>query len=115
VEVPHPVPADQRVLARRVERVAHVQLARHVRRRQADRERLAWIRSLRVVEAFLLPGALPAFLDALRAVERIHGAILRAPAAPLSRFIGSQIWTFGIRDATKSRNGAIKHSIVDPR
>src|SRR5207302_2460980 len=45
---------------------------------------------LRTVEAFLLPGALPALLDALRLVERLHRSIvvpralsvrLRAPDA----------------------------------
>ena len=39
VEAAHPVPADQHVLDRAVERVAHVQLAGHVRRRHADHER----------------------------------------------------------------------------
>ena len=36
VEAAHPVPADQAVLHRPVERVADVQLAGHVRRRDAD-------------------------------------------------------------------------------
>ena len=70
----HPVPADQHVLDRAVERVAHVQRAGDVRRRHADHERLlAALARARAVEAFVLPGALPALLDAVRLVQRLHG------------------------------------------
>ena len=57
--------------------MAHVQPVGHVRRRQADHVRRARIVGLRVVEAFLLPGALPALLDPLRLVERLHARIVR--------------------------------------
>jgi hypothetical protein len=72
VEAAHPVPADERVLDRRVERVAHVQLARDVRRRERDRVRPARIVDVGVVEALGLPRVLPARLDALRLVEGFH-------------------------------------------
>ena len=72
VEAAHPVPADERILQRPVERVAHVQGARHVRRRDGDHVRLAGRLGIGVEEAFLLPRALPAFLDAEWRVERLH-------------------------------------------
>src|SRR5207302_3692804 len=99
-EAAHPVIADQHVLAGSVERMPHMQAVGDVRGRQADHERLSWIRSFRVVEALLLPRLLPAGLDSLRAVERLHGAILRAGAERVRRFMGSEIWTTWIQDAT---------------
>ncbi len=72
VEALHPLHADEGVAERELERVAHVQLARHVRRGMGVDEGLARGVRLGVVEAFLLPRPLPALLDALRAVERLH-------------------------------------------
>jgi hypothetical protein len=70
----HAVPPDEHVLDRAVERVPHVQLARHVRRRHADDVRVvATLAGAGPVEPLLLPGPLPALLDTLRAVERLHG------------------------------------------
>ena len=43
-------------------------------RRMRDREALAWIVRLGVVEAFGLPRLLPALLDAVRVVQRLHAA-----------------------------------------
>ena len=64
VVAPHPVPADQGVLHRAVEGVAHVELARDVRRRHADDERLgAACAGTGLVEALGFPGFLPAPLD----------------------------------------------------
>ena len=72
VEAAHPVPADQRVLDRAVERVPHVERAGHVRWRHADHVGLARGVGLGVVEPLLLPGPLPARLDAFGLVERFH-------------------------------------------
>ncbi len=77
LEAAHPMPAHEGVRERDLERVARVQRAGHVRRRVRDNERLAAASGLRVVEAFLLPGALPALLDPLRLVERLHARIVR--------------------------------------
>ena len=77
VVVAHPVPADQGVLARRVQGVAHVEGPGDVRRRQRDHERRARVVGLGVVEALGLPGLLPAFLDALGLVERVHQQAFR--------------------------------------
>ena len=77
VEVAHAVPADERVLARGVQGVTHVQPAGDVRRRQADHERLARVVGLGVVEALGLPRLLPAFLDALGLVKRVHQQAFR--------------------------------------
>ena len=73
VEAAHAVPADQAVLHRAVERVAHVELAGDVRRRHADHERLVAPRAgAGPVEALGLPELLPARLDPVRVVPRIH-------------------------------------------
>ena len=74
VEAAHPVPADQDVLDRAVERMPEMELAGHVRRREADRVGGARIVGLGVVEALVLPGPLPTLLDAVRVVERLHRA-----------------------------------------
>jgi len=72
-EAAHAVPADQEILNRGVQGVAHVQLASHVRRRDGDHERRALEVGLGRVEALVLPRLLPARFDALWLVERIHG------------------------------------------
>ena len=72
VEAAHPVPADERVLERELQAVADRQGAGDVRRRVHDDERLARRVGVGTVEPLLLPGLLPALLDALRFVERIH-------------------------------------------
>jgi hypothetical protein len=72
VEAAHPVPADERVLERELQAVADRQRAGDVRRRVHDDERLPRRVGVGAVEALLLPGLLPALLDALRFVERIH-------------------------------------------
>ena len=72
VEAAHPVPADERVLERELQAVADRQRAGDVRRRVHDDERLSRRVGVDAVEALLLPGLLPALLDALRFVERIH-------------------------------------------
>ena len=77
VEAPHPVQADEQVLDRAVQCVAHVQRAGDVRRWHADHERpVVASPGPRAVEAFVLPRALPAILDALRGVERLHQAAI---------------------------------------
>ena len=73
VEPPHPVPADQDVLHRAVQRVAHVELARDVRRRDADHEGVvAATACAGGVEALRFPGLLPAPLDARGVVQALH-------------------------------------------
>ncbi len=71
-EAAHAVPANEQVLDRRIQRVADVQLAGDVRRRDGDDERRPVRVGLGCVETFVLPGLLPACLDTLRLVERIH-------------------------------------------
>ena len=71
-EPAHPVPADEQILDRRVQRVPHMQVAGHVRRRDRDHEGLALGIRLGLVEALLFPGLLPARFDALGRVEGIH-------------------------------------------
>ena len=61
----HAVPADEQVLDRRVQRVPHVQIAGHVRRRDRDHEGLAFGIRLGLVQALRLPRLLPARFDAL--------------------------------------------------
>jgi hypothetical protein len=74
VEAAHAVPADEDVLQRPVQRVAHVQVACDVRRRDADRVGVVTARAgTGRVQALFLPRLLPASLDALGAVERVHG------------------------------------------
>ncbi len=68
----HAPGADDRVGERELERVAEVQVARHIRWRVRDREALALRVGVGGVKPFLLPGLLPALFDALRFVERIH-------------------------------------------
>ena len=82
----HPVPADEHVLGGRVERMAHVQVAGDVGRRERDRERLVVPRTRAgPIEALFLPGSLPGLFDAFGPVERVHGpdcigrAALRLP------------------------------------
>ena len=72
VEAAHPVPANEDVLDRPVERVPHVQRARDVGRRNGDDVRRPRGVGNGPVEALLLPGALPAPFDAVGTVERIH-------------------------------------------
>jgi hypothetical protein len=75
----HPVPADQGVLDRSVQRVPHVERARHVRRRHADDEGLVPpLGHTGAVETLFLPRALPALLDAFRLVQRLHRRIVGA-------------------------------------
>src|SRR6185437_1362950 len=78
VEALHPARADDRVGERELERVAEMEVAGHVRRRVRDRRALAARIRVGRVAALLLPRPLPAFLAALRAVQRLHGAILRS-------------------------------------
>jgi len=68
----HPLQPNDRVAERELERVTEVQLARDVRRRVRVDERLPRGVGLGVVEAFGLPRALPAFLDAVWRIERLH-------------------------------------------
>src|SRR5690242_21294528 len=49
-----------------------MQVARHVRRRMRDREALTQVVGLGVVEALGLPCLLPALLDPVRVVQRLH-------------------------------------------
>jgi hypothetical protein len=72
----HPLPAHERVGQRDLQRVPHVQLAGDVRRWVRDDEALARLIGVRVVQTLLLPRALPALLDALRTVPRLHLAIV---------------------------------------
>src|SRR5262249_33761200 len=72
LEAPPPVPAHEQVGERDLRRMARVQRAGDVRRRMGDDERLAARARLGAVEALLLPRRLPALLDALRLVERLH-------------------------------------------
>ncbi len=75
VEAAHPVPANEDVLDGAVQGVAHVEIAGHVRRRNADRERLVATRARAGrVQAFGFPRLLPARLDAAGCVPRIHRA-----------------------------------------
>src|SRR5947209_19071242 len=71
----HALPAHERVADGQIERVASVQAARDGGRRVAVDEGLARRVRLRVVEAFRFPRLLPALLDAVRLVPRLHGAI----------------------------------------
>ena len=115
VEAPHPVPADQDVLQRAVERVAHVQRAGDVRRRHADDERLvAALAGAGPVEALGLPGLLPALLDAFRPVQRLHRAIVgaagvrrrSAPSSPCVRRRRSASSRTRARRASRRRRAA---------
>src|SRR6478672_2245693 len=56
-----------------------MQVAGHVRRRMRNREALARIVGLGVVEAFGLPRLLPALLDPGRVVQRLHQGIVVLP------------------------------------
>ena len=80
VEPPQPMPADQQILDRPVERVAEVERAGDVRRRHADHEGLVVSRSGTCgVQPLLLPEALPALFDAVRLVERLHHSMVGQP------------------------------------
>src|SRR5216683_1160263 len=72
--------------------MADVQCARDVRRRMSNYELRPGRIGLRAVEALLLPGLLPALLDALRLVERIHHAraILASPRRRLREPVRSR-------------------------
>src|SRR5439155_9377014 len=76
VDALHPLHADDRVADRELERVAEMELAGDVRRGERVREALAVRVGLRVEETFGFPGALPALLDALRLVERLHQGVM---------------------------------------
>ena len=117
VEAAHPVPADQHVLERAVEGVAHVQRAGHVRRRHADHERVvAALAGAGAVEALGLPGLLPALLDAFGAVERLHRSIVgaacrsvrrrSAPCSPCVQRRRSASWKTRVRRASPPRRAA---------
>ena len=80
VEAAHPVVADERVLERELEAVADRQRAGDVRRGMHDDECLAGRARVGLVKAFLLPGLLPAGLDGLLVVHRLHGEDLRSGA-----------------------------------
>ena len=70
----HPARADDRVRERELKRVAEVEVACHIRRRMRDREALARVVRLGVVEALGLPDLLPALFDPVRVVQRLHAA-----------------------------------------
>ena len=75
VETAHPVPADQDVLQRAVQRVAEVQLTRDVGRRHADDIGVAAARpGAGRVQALAFPCLLPARLDGGRVIPRVHRA-----------------------------------------
>ena len=85
----HAVPAHEHVLDRTVQRVPHVQFARHVRGRDADHEALVQARSRAGrIEPLFLPQLLPAALDAGRNVELVHlllHRVAKCTATPPSR------------------------------
>ena len=62
----------ERVGERELERVAEMEVAGDVRRREGDDVRLARVVGVGGVQPLMLPGLLPAGLDALGRVERIH-------------------------------------------
>ena len=71
VEAAHPAPAHEDVLDRLVERVAHVQDARHVRRRNHDGIRRAMPRLVMEISV-LLPDGIPFGLGGLGVVALVH-------------------------------------------
>ena len=87
----HPVPADEDVLQRPVQGVAHVEIAGDVRRRNADHERVVAARTgAGRVQALVLPGRLPALLDAFGRYsvsigEESTAALRGVPASPSAR------------------------------
>ena len=85
VEAAHAMPADEQVLDRRVQRVAHVQVARDVGRRDAHHERLAVGIGLCRIQPFLFPRPLPARFHALRLVQRFHRAIVASASEAAQR------------------------------
>ena len=72
VEAAHAVPADEDVLQRAVEGVAHVQGAGDVRGRHGDDVGRTRIIRVGLEKALTLPCLLPALLDELRPVQRLH-------------------------------------------
>ena len=75
VEAAHPMPADECVLDRAVQRMAHVQLAGDVRRWHADDVGVVVPPAgARRVQALSLPCLLPACLDLARCVPGFHRA-----------------------------------------
>ena len=85
VEAAHPVVTAERILERELQRVPERQRAGNIRRRMHDDERLARRIGIGRVETFLLPGALPAFFDAVRFVQRVHQASLAPSLRGLRR------------------------------
>ena len=90
VQALHPLHPHERVAERELERVAEMELAGDVRRRETVDVALPLGVRLRLVEALLLPGPLPALLDALRGVQRLHQPILRSDVVHPQVFIGIQ-------------------------
>ena len=76
VETPHALVAHERVGERELKRVTGMELTRDVRRRVRDDEGRPRIVGLGGVKPLVLPGALPAPLDTLRLVQRLHHASL---------------------------------------
>ncbi len=76
VEALHALHADERVGQGELERVPHVQLPGHVRRRVGDHESRPAALGVRLVEALGLPRLLPALFDAFGLVQRLHAVIL---------------------------------------
>ena len=73
VEALHPPCPHDRVRERKLERMAKVEVAGHIRRRMRDHEALAVGVRVGGVETVGLPRLLPAPLDGGRVVERVHG------------------------------------------
>ena len=90
VEALHAPQPDDRVAERELERVAEVQLAGHVGRRVRVDVRRPRRVGVGVVEAFVLPDALPTLLDALRTVERLH---LHQEPILASKRAGNPMWS----------------------
>ncbi len=70
----HPLPARERVTERELQRVAEMEVAGDVRRREAVDPALTRRVGVGRIEAFLFPCLLPALFDALRLVKRVHRA-----------------------------------------
>ena len=77
VEAARPVVADEGVLERELKAVADRQGAGDVGRRVHDHERLARRLGVGLVQALLFPDLLPACLDGLLVVPRLHGEDLK--------------------------------------
>ena len=68
----HAAPPNQRVRERELERVAEMEIAGDVRRREGDDVRVARVVGFGGVQPLVFPGLLPAGLDALGRVQGIH-------------------------------------------